>query len=147
MPRTPARVVAALVLAGAGCAPSPPGVVHRSAPAALGPYSGSVAADGFVFVSGKIGRGHERFADEAQAALQAVAEELARAGLGLADVVSVTVYLTDLETYGEFNAIYAAHLAAPYPARACVEVARLPGGARVEVQAIALRRLSRRRGS
>ncbi|MCZ6596243.1 MAG: Rid family hydrolase, partial [Planctomycetota bacterium] len=101
---------------------------------------GAVLTAGLVFASGKIGSERDgAFAAEAASAIDAVEAELARSGLGLADVVSVTVYLTDMERYGEFNAIYAARFAEPYPARTCVAVAALPAGARVEITAIASR--------
>ncbi|MCH8823555.1 MAG: RidA family protein [Planctomycetes bacterium] len=112
-------------------------LVHRSAVGALGPYSGSVTSDNLVFVSGKIGKRGGSFAVEVNTAIDAVEEELARSGVTLADAISVTVYLTDLELYGEFNSIYASRFHQPYPARACVEVSRLPGEARVEIQVIA----------
>lgn len=114
--------------------------VHREAPGALGPYAGSVEAAGLVFASGKIAaeRGGE-FRAEAAGALEAVEAELARAGLGWGDVVAVTVHLTDIELYGVFNEVYGARLPAPYPARTCVAVAALPGGARVEVTVVAAR--------
>lgn len=114
-------------------------VEHRAAPDVLGPYSGSVRAGGTVYLSGKIGERGGSFAEEARTAIDAVQAELERAGLDLADVVSVTVYLTDIELYDAFNAVYAERFAAPHPARACVAVAALPGGARVEVQAVAAR--------
>ena len=111
-------------------------LVHRSAVGALGPYSGSVTSDNLVFVSGKIGKRGGSFAVEVNTAIDAVEEELARSGVTLSEVISVTVYLTDLEFYGEFNSIYARRFSEPYPARACVEVSRLPGDARVEIKVI-----------
>ena len=111
--------------------------LHVPAPNPLGPYSGAVAAGDLLFVSGKIGTRGGSFEQEAHTAIGAVKEQLVLSGLTLADVVSVTVYLTDLDNYGEFNRIYAAHFTEPFPARAVIEVARLPGDARVEVQAIA----------
>jgi len=114
-------------------------LVHAEAEGALGPYSGHVRAGDLVFVSGKIGEGGGTFEHEAATAIDRVAAELARARLSLDDVVSATVYLTDMELYGAFNAIYAARFPAPYPARACVEVGELPGGARVEIVVTARR--------
>ncbi len=64
-------------------------------------------------------------------------DEQPRSGVALGDVISVTVYLISLDLYGEFNDIYAQRFVQPYPARACVEVSRLPGEARVEIQVIA----------
>jgi 2-iminobutanoate/2-iminopropanoate deaminase len=129
------RVFCATALALACSAP----LEHRAATGALGPYSGAVAAGELVFVSGKIGARGDSFAREAETAIDALAAELGGLGLGLADVVSVTVYLTDMGLYGELNQVYAARFPAPHPARACVAVAALPGGARVELQAIARR--------
>ncbi len=111
--------------------------VYRPAVGALGPYSGSVVTGDLVFVSGKIGTRGGSFTQEVDSAIDAVERELARSGAALSDVISVTVYLTNLDQYGEFNDIYAQRFDRPYPARACVEVSRLPGGARVEIQVIA----------
>lgn len=104
---------------------------------ALGPYSGSVAAAGFVFASGKVGADRASFATEVTAAIDAVQRELAGHELSLRDVVSVTVHLTDMADYAAFNALYAERFVAPHPARTCVAVAALPGGARVEITVIA----------
>lgn len=125
--------------ATAASAASAAGNVFTPAPGALGPYSGSVRAGGFVFVSGKIGERGEGFEREVVTALDAVEAELERAGLGLRDVVAATVYLTDLDRYAELNALYGARFAEPYPARVCVEVSRLPGDAQVEIQVTARR--------
>lgn len=113
---------------------------HLPAQSALGPYSGSVAADDFVFVSGKIGNAEARagsFEDETTSAIDAVEAELARHGLTLADAVSVTVYLTDIQLYATFNGVYALRFPEPYPARAVVGVSSLPGEARVEISVTA----------
>lgn len=96
----------------------------------------------FIFVAGKIGSATGRegtFEEEVSSAIDSVSNELIRAGATLADVVSTTVFITDLENYKQFNSIYSERFAAPYPARACVEVSELPGGARVEIQVIARR--------
>jgi 2-iminobutanoate/2-iminopropanoate deaminase len=113
--------------------------VHVEAENALGPYSASVEARGLVFVSGKGGASGGSFADESEAAIRALEHELARTHLTLASVVSVTVFLTDMALYGEFNQVYARLFPKPYPARACVAVAALPANFRVEIQAIASR--------
>ena len=126
----------AWVLAACSAKTSQPSV-YRPADGALGPYSGSVVTGDLVFVSGKIGSRGGSFTQEVQTALDAVERELARSGATLSDVTSVTIYLTNLDQYGEFNDIYAQRFDRPYPARACVEVSRLPGGARVEIQVIA----------
>ena len=110
---------------------------HHAAEGALGPYSGSVEAGGFVFASGKIGERGGTFEKEFETAIDAVEAELLHSGLGLGDVVNTTLYLTDMAIYAEANRIYASRFAAPYPARTTVGVAALPGGARVEIAVVA----------
>ena len=136
--RTASTALLATLLAAA-CA-SGRGVRHLPAQGALGPYSASVEAHGLLFVSGKIGARGGAFAAEADSAIDAVEAELARAGLALRDVVSATVYLTDIALYAELNQAWQRRFAEPFPARACVAVAALPGGARVEVAVVAARR-------
>jgi 2-iminobutanoate/2-iminopropanoate deaminase len=121
------------------CLPVTNSNVYLHADTPLGPYSGSVLSGNFCFVSGKIGSRDGDFAAEVLSALDAVEQELGRAGLSLAELVQVTVYLTDIDNYAAFNRIYAGRVPEPYPARAVVEVVALPGGARVEIQSIARR--------
>ena len=130
------RIAPVLAVLLAGC--SGTAVQHQIAEGALGPYSASVTARGLVFVSGQIAPAPE-FAREADGALRKVDAQLKRQGLSLRNVVSATVFLTDMDRYGAFNEVYARVVPAPYPARACVQVSALPGGARVEVQVIAAR--------
>ena len=120
----------------AGCASSH--VQHREAVGALGPYSASVCTESLCFVSGQIAPDPD-FAKESEGSLRKVETELKRCGLGLKNIVSATVYLTDIRMYAAFNEVYARVLPAPYPARACVAVKELPGSARVEVQVVAAR--------
>ncbi len=112
---------------------------HRADPNALGPYSAAVLSGDVAFLSGKIGERGGTFEHEVETTIDAVEAELRALGLGLGDVLSATVYLTDMNDYKRFNAIYASRVPAPYPARACVAVAALPGGARVEIQVVARR--------
>lgn len=112
---------------------------HLATATALGPYSGSVRAGDFVFVSGKIGADRQRFDVEVNEALDAVEAELRRHDLTLGDIVSVTVFLTDLDAFGAFNEQYARRMPQPYPARAVAQAARLPGNAHVEIQVVAHR--------
>ncbi len=113
---------------------------HLEAQGAFGPYSAAVMTEELVFVSGKIGSDTSSFEAEARSAIEAVRAELSRVGLGLEDVVSATVYLTDMNRYAEINKIYSEMFSSPYPARACIAVAALPRNAQVEVQVIAARR-------
>ena len=117
-------------------------VEHLPAPGALGPYSSGVAAGEDVWLSGKIGAAETRsgpFAAELESALDAVQADLARTALDWGSVVSVTIHLTDMNLYGTLNEVYEKRLKAPYPARTCVGVAALPGGARVEITVVARR--------
>ncbi|MBL8862883.1 MAG: hypothetical protein JNK02_12870 [Planctomycetes bacterium] len=114
--------------------------VHHEARGALGPYSALVEAGELVFVAGRIGATEADFETEVETTLGAVEVELARAGLTLADVVQATCYLSDIGLYERFNAVYAARVPRPWPARAVVGVSGLPAGARVEIVAIARRR-------
>jgi 2-iminobutanoate/2-iminopropanoate deaminase len=115
------------------------------APAAIGPYSQAVVAGGLVFVSGQIpldpatgelvpgGAG-----DQAERALASLRAVLEAAGSGLHRVVKTTVFLTDLADFAAVNAVYAGFFPAEPPARATVQVAALPRGAAVEIEAVAL---------
>ena len=130
------RLVAFLLLLAACSSPSE----HLSAPGAMGPYSSGVVAGGDVYLSGKIGAADTRdgpFAAEVESALDAVAADLTRVGLGWKDVTSVTIHLTDMNLYGTLNDVYSKRLASPYPARTCVGVTALPGGARIEITVVA----------
>ena len=135
------RAPAALLLTSllAACAMPGPAVEHVADPSALGPYSAAVRAENIVFVAGKIGRDRESFATEVESAITAVETQLAELGLSLADVVSVNVFVTDIDRYAEVNEIYAKRFPAPYPARTFVAVRALPGGAAIEIQAVAYR--------
>jgi 2-iminobutanoate/2-iminopropanoate deaminase len=120
-------------------------VTSSGAPAAIGPYSQAIAADGTVFCSGQIGLdpttgelvdGVEAQVERALRNLDAV---LDAAGATLADVVKTTIFLTDMGDFGAVNAVYARFMPDPPPARSTVAVAGLPKGALVEVEAIARR--------
>lgn len=115
------------------------------APKAVGPYSQGIASGDLVFVSGQVGidpaTGAVADGIEAQAeqALRNVAAVLAAAGLGMADVVKTTIWLTNPEHFGAVNEIYARHLPAPAPARSAPVVASLPRGFLISIEAIARR--------
>lgn len=121
-------------------------VSTEAAPAAIGPYSQAVVAGGLVFLSGQIPLDPERgrliegtIEDETRRVLQNLAAVLAAEGLTLDAVVRTTVYLTDLEDFPRVNQTYAEFFHEPFPARATVQVAALPRGAKVEIDAIATR--------
>ena len=119
----------------------------KNAPAAIGPYSQAVAAGEFIFTSGQIpldkdtkmiaGEGIE---EQAQAALSNLAEVLKEAGAGLEDVVKTTVFLKDMGDFAALNRVYSGFFSGECPARSCVEVANLPMGVKVEIEAVAVRK-------
>ncbi|MBQ3552110.1 MAG: RidA family protein [Clostridia bacterium] len=120
-------------------------ICAQNAPKAIGPYSHAVSVEGIVFTSGQLGidpstgallNGVEAQAEQALINLSAVLET---AGASLDDVVKTTVFVKDLADFGSVNAIYAKHFTGQHPARSCVQVAALPMGALVEVEAIAFK--------
>ncbi len=122
-------------------------IVHTdAAPRAIGPYSQALAAGGVVFLSGQIpldpATGElvsQEFSRQAEQALANLGAVLAAAGCRRANVAKVTVYLTEIARFAEFNRIYAEFFGSHRPARAVVGVAALPRGAQVEVEALAVR--------
>jgi 2-iminobutanoate/2-iminopropanoate deaminase len=120
-------------------------IATPSAPAAVGPYSQAVAAGPFVFVSGQLpvdpatGAIPDGAAAQAEQVFANVLAILAAAGLGPESVVKTTVFLADLADFAVVNEVYARVFPAPFPARSCVQVAAIPKGARLEVEAIAAR--------
>ncbi len=116
----------------------------KEAPAAVGPYAQAVRAGGFLFASGQIGLDPAtgRMAEggveaETRRALRNLAAVLEAGGSGLGRVLRATVYLADMRDFAAMNGVYAEAFGEHRPARACVEVAALPKGARVEIDAIA----------
>lgn len=122
-------------------------VSSTGAPAAIGPYTQAIAVDGFVFCSGQLGLDPttgelaEGVEGQAERALRNLAAVLDAAGLAMADVVKATIFLVDMDDFATVNEVYARHLPDPPPARSTVAVAALPKGGRVEIEAIAHRRI------
>ena len=119
-------------------------ITTKDAPAAIGPYSQAVRAGGYVFLSGQIPLDpvtgqmvQGDVAAQADRVLKNLQAILAAAGSGFADVVRTTIYLVDMAHFATVNEVYARYFVAPYPARATVQVAALPRGALVEIDAIA----------
>ena len=119
--------------------------IHTSAaPAAIGPYSQAVVAGGFAFCSGQIAM-DPATGDLIEGDVQAQTEQvlnnltavLKAAGTSLEHVVKCTVFLQDMDDFVAMNEIYARFFDATRPARAAVQVARLPRDVRVEIDAIA----------
>ena len=116
-----------------------------NAPKAVGPYSQAVAFGSMLICSGQIpirpsdgvlltGDVQEQ-THQVMKNLQAVLEE---AGASLNDVVRTTIFLSSMDDFAKVNEVYASYFQEPYPARACVEVARLPKSVDVEIDAIAV---------
>ena len=120
-------------------------VATKNAPAALGPYAQAQVSGSFVFTSGQIGidpatgKLAEGVAAQAEQALKNLEAVLKAAGASMADVVKTTVFVKDLADFGTVNTIYGQHFGADFPARSCVQVAALPAGGLVEIEAIAFR--------
>ena len=120
-------------------------VATQKAPGAIGPYSQAIKTDTMVYVSGQLAidpasglllTGDIR--QETRQALTNLQAILEAAGSALAKVVKTTVYIADMNQFGDINEAYAEFFKTDPPARACVEVARLPKDANVEIEAIAL---------
>jgi 2-iminobutanoate/2-iminopropanoate deaminase len=118
------------------------------APKAIGPYSQAIASGRLVFVSGslpfdpagKIDYSRQDVSAQTRRALDNIVLELKAANLTLEDVVSATVYVTDIDDFPAVNTVYAGYFHPPYPARAFVQVAKLLRGAKVEISVIAARK-------
>ncbi len=115
-----------------------------NAPGAVGPYSQAIIANGFVFTAGQTGMvpGTKELPAGVEAQTRQVLENLrailTAAGTGLDRVVKTTVFLQNMGDFATMNAIYAEYFPNDPPARSTVEVAKLPIGALVEIEAVAL---------
>ena len=121
-------------------------IATTNAPAAIGPYSQAIEANGIVFVSGQlpINPATGEFAEGGIKELTAqsltnMQNILAEAGLTLNNVVKTCVFLAEMSDFAEMNEVYAQFFKAPFPARSAVAVKTLPKGARVEIECIAVR--------
>jgi len=137
--------VSRLFAAGGGSKTMKKQVVTDKAPKAIGPYSQGIVANGFVFCSGQIpldpATGELNtgsIEDQTRQVLKNVAAVLEAAGSSLDDAVKCTVFLQDMNDFGKMNAVYGEFFKAPNPARAAVQVARLPRDVKVEIEAIAV---------
>ena len=116
----------------------------EKAPAAIGPYSQAIKAGGMLFISGQIpvNPATNEIAPDVEAQTRQVLENLSAIlssqGLGLDAVVKTSVFIKDMNDFGKINAIYGEYFTNEPPARACVEVARLPKDVLVEIEAIAV---------
>ncbi len=117
-------------------------IATDQAPQAIGSYSQAVQAGGFLFASGQIALDpqtgdmvNDDFQTEARRVFDNVKGIAEAASLSLADIVKLTVYITDLSDFATLNEVMGEYFDEPYPARAAVQVAALPRGATVEVDA------------
>jgi 2-iminobutanoate/2-iminopropanoate deaminase len=118
-------------------------VKTERAPEAIGPYAQARRAGDLIFVSGQLpidpatgAFNSEDAAQQARQSLENIKAIAEAAGTDIASTVKTTIFLTDLSTFAAVNEVYAGFFAAPYPARACVEVSALPKGAKVEIEAV-----------
>ena len=114
------------------------------APGAIGPYSQAVWAGDILFASGQIPIdpttseiASDNVQDQAHQSLKNVQAILEAAGLTFENVIKATVFIKNMDDFAAINEVYAQYFSSPYPARSCVEVARLPRDVKVEVEVIA----------
>ena len=120
-------------------------IATEKAPAALGPYSQAIRANGFIFCSGQIPIDPAAGAvvatmveDQTRQAITNLRQVLEAAGSGLDKVVKTTVFISDMNDFAAVNGVYAEMFGATKPARSCVQAARLPKDVKLEIEAIAL---------
>ncbi len=117
----------------------------EKAPAAIGPYSQAIEVNGMVYTSGVIpvipetGEIPEGSAAQAKQALQNLSNLLEAAGSSLSKVVKTTVFIKEMDDFGAINEVYQTFFEGDYPARSCVEVARLPKDVMIEIEAVAFK--------
>jgi 2-iminobutanoate/2-iminopropanoate deaminase len=118
-------------------------VSTEKAPAAIGPYSQAIVRGDAIYVSGqlpidpKTGQMPDTAADQARQSLENVKAILEAAGSSMGKVLRVGIFMTDLADFGAVNEVYATFLPEPFPARSTVQVAALPKGAKIEIEAVA----------
>ena len=117
----------------------------KKSPAAIGPYSQAIEANGMVFVSGQLpinattGVMAEGAEAQARQSLENVKHILEEAGLSMANIVKTTVFLADMSLFADMNKVYATYFEGDFPARSAVAVKALPKDALVEIECIAVR--------
>ena len=119
----------------------------EKAPQAIGPYSQAIEVNGMIFTSGVVpldpATGNVVEGDirvQATRVFDSMKALLEAAGSSCEDVVKTTVFIKDMNDFAAINEIYATYFTGVFPARSCVEVARLPKDVRIEVEAIALKK-------
>ncbi len=119
-------------------------IIHTDkAPAAIGPYVQAQKIGNWIFTSGQLGIDVEKggLADgveaQAHAAMKNLGSILASAGANYDNIVKTTIFVKDLSDFAVVNKVYASYFSGDYPARSCVQVAALPMGGLVEIEAVA----------
>jgi 2-iminobutanoate/2-iminopropanoate deaminase len=117
---------------------------NAPAPFEGAPYSQGIVAGEMVYVSGQLGIDPAQgrvveggIVEQTEQVMKNLAAILAEAGCSLDDVVMTSIFLIDLQDFQAMNQVYARHLSEPYPARATVQIASLPSGARIEIAVVA----------
>ncbi|OGV97121.1 hypothetical protein A2W24_00235 [Microgenomates group bacterium RBG_16_45_19] len=119
-------------------------VTAKNAPAASGPFSHAVRANGLIFTSGQIGLTKEgkllagTLKDQIHQIMKNLQAVLKAADVTFADVVKTTIYVTDMSVYGDINEVYGSYFKDPFPAREVICVKALPLGATVEISLVAV---------
>lgn len=117
----------------------------ENAPAAIGPYSQAIEVNGVVYTSGVIpvvpstGEIPAGSKEQAKQALTNLSNLLEAAGTSMDNVIKTTVFIKEMDDFGTINEVYATFFKGDYPARSCVEVARLPKDVMLEIEAIAIK--------
>ena len=116
----------------------------EKAPAAIGPYSQAIDLGELIYTSGQIpvapdGSISDNISEQTRQALENLKAVVEASGSSFDKVVKTTVFITDMAQFGEINAVYAEFFSEPYPARSCVQVAALPKGVSIEIEAIAIK--------
>lgn len=120
-------------------------IVTEKAPKAIGPYSAGIAAGEMIFTAGQIpvnpetGEMPETIEEQTRQSLSNVKAILEAAGSCMEKVIKTTVFMQDLGEFAAMNGVYAEFFSEAYPARSAVQVAALPKGAKVEIEAVALK--------
>lgn len=122
-------------------------VQTEKAPAAVGPYSQAIIANGLVFLSGMLPLDPEtgimlgeNAREQTEQVMKNISGLLMELNLGLEDVVKATIYLDSMDSFQCVNEVYGSYFSIHKPARSCVEVAAIPKGALVEIELIALQK-------
>lgn len=120
-------------------------IFTQEAPAAIGPYSQAIEANGMIYTSGQLpinpttGEMPKDVEEQAVQSLKNVFAILKEAGVDSSKVVKTTVFIKDMSDFPRINKVYERFFTESYPARSCVEVARLPKDALVEIEVVAIK--------